>query len=122
MTQADALLLFGVSGDLARRKLFPALYDLAAKRALDIPIVGVASSQWTDDDLRRRARESLEDAGKKIDDEVFDRLAARLCYVAGRYEDPELFERVGTKVNEAVMPVSYLAIPPAMFPVVAAGL
>ena len=122
MTQADALLLFGVSGDLARRKLFPALYDLAAKRALDIPIVGVASSQWTDDDLRRRARESLDDAGKKIDDDVFDRLAARLCYVAGRYEDPELFERVGAKVDEAVMPVSYLAIPPAMFPVVAAGL
>lgn len=122
MTQADTLLLFGVSGDLARRRLFPALYDLAAKRALDIPIVGVASSPWSDDDLRRRVRESLDDAGKKIDDDVFERLAARLCYVAGRYQDPELFERVGAKVGEAAMPVAYLAIPPALFPVVAAGL
>ena len=122
MTQADALVLFGVSGDLARKKLFPALYDLTAKRDLDIPIVGVASSPWSDDDLRRRARESLEDAGKKIDSDVFERLARRLCYVAGRYEDPNLFERVGTKVGEAGMPVAYLAIPPALFPVVAAGL
>ena len=101
MTQADALLLFGISGDLARRRLFPALYDLTAKRDLDIPIVGVASSQWSDDDLRRRVRESLEDIGKKIDSDVFDRLAGRLCYVAGRYEDPDLFERVGAKVGEA---------------------
>ena len=122
MTQADALLLFGVSGDLARRKLFPALYDLTAKRDLDIPIVGVASSPWSDDDLRRRARESLEDAGKKIDSDIFDRLAGRLCYVAGRYEDPDLFERVGAKVSEAATPVAYLAIPPALFPVVASGL
>lgn len=122
MMQADALLLFGVSGDLARRKLFPALYDLAAKRSLDIPIVGVASSEWTDEDLRRRARESLEGAGKKIDEEVFERLAARLCYFAGRYEDPGLFERVGANVAGAAMPVAYLAIPPALFPVVADGL
>jgi glucose-6-phosphate 1-dehydrogenase len=122
MMQADTLLLYGVSGDLARKKLFPALYDLTAKRSLDIPIVGVASSVWTDEDLRRRARESLEDAGKKIDEEVFERLSARLCYVSGRYEDPGLFQRVGAKVGQAAMPVAYLAIPPAMFPVVAEGL
>ena len=122
MKQADALVLFGVTGDLARRKLFPALYDLTAKRGLDIPIVGVASSPWTDDDLRRRARESLEDAGKKIDEEIFDRLVARLSYVPGRYEDPSLFERVGAKAADATVPVAYLAIPPALFPVVASGL
>ena len=69
--KADALLLFGISGNLARRKLFPALYDLTVAGRLDIPIIGVASSVWTDDDLRRRARESLEDAGKKIDEEIF---------------------------------------------------
>ena len=57
-------------------------------------MIGVASSQWTDDDLRRRARESLEDAGKKIDDDVFERLASRLCYVSGQYEDPTSIERV----------------------------
>jgi glucose-6-phosphate 1-dehydrogenase len=122
MTRADALVLFGVTGDLARRKLFPALYDLIAKRALDIPIVGVSSSQWSDEDLRRRARESLEDSGKKIDDEVLDRLAARLSYVAGRYENPDLFDHVGAKVGEAATPVAYLAIPPALFPVVVTGL
>jgi glucose-6-phosphate 1-dehydrogenase len=122
MTKADALVLFGVTGDLARRRLFPALYDLTAKRSLDIPIVGVASSQWTDEGLRRRARESLEDSGKKIDEEVFERLAARLSYVAGRYENPDLFDQVGARVGEAAMPVAYLAIPPALFPVVAAGL
>ena len=122
MTRADALVLFGVTGDLARRKLFPALYDLTAKRAFDIPIVGVSSSQWTDADLRRRARESLDDSGKKIDDEVFERLVARLSYVAGRYENPDLFDQVAAKVSDAAVPVAYLAIPPALFPVVAAGL
>jgi len=120
--KADALLLFGVSGDLARRKLFPALYDLTASGRLDIPIIGVSSSVWTDDDLRRRARESLEDAGKKIDEEVYERLAARLCHVAGRYEEPDLFDRLAAKAEGSVMPVAYLAIPPALFPVVIAGL
>ncbi|HSL27451.1 MAG TPA: glucose-6-phosphate dehydrogenase, partial [Acidimicrobiia bacterium] len=116
--QADALLLFGVSGDLARKKLFPALYDLTTKGRLEMPVVGVASSAWTDDDLRRRARESLEDAGRKIDEEVFARLASRLHYVSGRYEDPGLLERVAARVGSARMPVAYLAIPPALFPVV----
>jgi glucose-6-phosphate 1-dehydrogenase len=120
--RADALLLFGISGNLARRKLFPALYDLTVAGRLDIPIIGVASSVWTDDDLRRRARESLEDAGKKIDEEIFERLASHLCYVAGKYEDPDLFDRLAAKAEGSIMPVSYLAIPPALFPVVIAGL
>ena len=119
---ADALLLFGITGDLARRKLFPALYDLTAAGRLDIPIIGVASSVWSDDDLRRRARESLEDAGNKIDEEVFERLAAHLCYVSGKYEDPDLFDRLAAKAEGSRMPVAYLAIPPALFPVVIAGL
>ena len=120
--RADALVLFGITGDLARKKLFPALYDLTAKRNLDIPIVGVSSSEWTDEDLRRRARESLDDSGKKVDEEVFARLAARLTYVAGRYQDPNLFERVEAKVAGVATLVAYLAIPPAMFPVVIEGL
>lgn len=120
--RADALLLFGITGDLARRRLFPALYDLTAKARLEIPIVGVASSQWTNDDLRRRARESLEDAGKKIDEEVFKRLADSLCHVAGRYEDPHLYGRVAAAAGNAKMPVAYLAIPPSLFPVVVEGL
>lgn len=119
---ADVLLLFGISGDLARRKLFPALYDLEAEGRLNLPVIGVASSQWTDDDLRRRARESLDDAGKKIDEEVFERLSGRLCYIAGRYEEPDLYERIAVKVGDALLPVAYLAIPPALFPVVIEGL
>ncbi|MGQ0848194.1 MAG: glucose-6-phosphate dehydrogenase [Actinomycetota bacterium] len=119
---ADALLLFGVTGDLARKKLFPALYDLTSRGRLELPVVGVASSQWTDDDLRRRARESLEDAGKKIDEDVFRRLVDHLCYVAGRYEDPSVYERVAARAGTARLPVSYLAIPPSLFPVVVEGL
>jgi glucose-6-phosphate 1-dehydrogenase len=120
--RADSLLLFGVTGDLARKKLFPALYDLEARGRLDLPVVGVASSQWTIDDLRRRARESLEDAGKKIDDEVFKRLANRLRYVAGRYEDPTNYERVVAEIPDSKVPVAYLAVPPFLFSVVIEGL
>lgn len=119
---ADALLLFGISGDLARRKLFPALYDLAEAGRLDIPVIGVASSLWSDDDLRRRAKESLEDAGKKIDDEVFERLAQKLGYVSGRYEDPGIYREVADRCGECRNPVAYLAIPPALFDVVISGL
>ena len=120
--KADVLILFGISGDLARRKLFPALYDLAAKGRLDIPVIGVASSMWADEDLRRRARDSLEDAGKKIDEEVWEKLAASLCYIAGRYEDADLYDRIAAAVGPAPLPVAYLAIPPALFPVVVEGL
>ncbi|MGH8927158.1 MAG: glucose-6-phosphate dehydrogenase [Acidimicrobiia bacterium] len=120
--QADALLLFGISGDLARRKLFPALYDLAAKGRLELPIVGVASSDWTADDLRRRARESLEDAGKKIDEEVFEHLAGRMSYVSGKYQEAGLFDRVAATTGPAQMPVAYMAIPPGLFGGVIEGL
>ena len=119
---ADSLLLFGISGDLARKKLFPALYDLAEAGRLDIPVIGVASSEWTDDDLRRRARESLEDAGKKIDEEVFERLASRLSYVSGKYEDPTIYEKVAGLCGVTELPVAYLAIPPSLFDLVVTGL
>lgn len=119
---ADALLLFGVSGDLAKKKLFPALYDLADADRLNIPVIGVASSDWTDTDLRQRARDSLESAGKKIDEEVFEKLTAHLCYVAGRYEDPDIYHRVADRAGETTLPVAYLAIPPSLFPTVISGL
>lgn len=121
--KADVLLLFGISGDLAYRKLFPALYDLAAEHKLEVPVIGVAASEWDDDDLRRRARESLEDAGKKIDEEVWERLAERLCFISGRYENPELYDRLAAKAGDvARMPVTYLAIPPDLFTVVVEGM
>ncbi|MCA1736078.1 MAG: glucose-6-phosphate dehydrogenase [Actinobacteria bacterium] len=119
---ADALLLFGITGDLAKKKLFPALYDLADVDRLDIPVIGVASSEWTDEDLRQRARESLENAGKKIDDEVFNRMVERLTYVAGKYEDSDIYQRVAQAAGEVKMPVAYLAIPPSLFETVISGL
>ncbi|HJQ94688.1 MAG TPA: glucose-6-phosphate dehydrogenase [Acidimicrobiia bacterium] len=119
---ADALLLFGISGDLARKKLFPALYDLEAAGHLKIPVVGVAASDWTEADLRERARESLENAAKKVDEEILEGLCARLHYVAGQYEDPDIYQRVAECVGKSDMPVSYLAIPPNLFRTVITGL
>ena len=86
--QADALILFGITGDLARRKLFSALYDLTAAGRLDMPVIGVASRGWTDETLREKAREALEASGSAIDDAVFAKLAANLSYVSGNYRDP----------------------------------
>jgi glucose-6-phosphate 1-dehydrogenase len=120
--KADALLLFGITGDLAKKKLFPALYDLADVDKLDIPVIGVASSEWTVDDLRQHARESLENVGKKIDEEVFSRMADRLSYVAARYEDAGIYERVAAAAGDVKMPVAYLAIPPSLFETVITGL
>ncbi|HEX2420751.1 MAG TPA: glucose-6-phosphate dehydrogenase, partial [Acidimicrobiia bacterium] len=122
MAEADALLLFGISGDLAKKKLFPALYDLEASGHLQIPVVGIASSDWTETDLRQRARESLESAAKKIDEEILEALCARLRYVAGQYEDPGIYQRVAECVGQSDLPVSYLAIPPNLFRTVIAGL
>jgi glucose-6-phosphate 1-dehydrogenase len=122
VAEADALLLFGISGDLAKKKLFPALYDLEASGHLQIPVVGIASSDWTEADLRQRARESLEGAAKKIDEEILEALCARLRYVAGQYEDPGIYQRVAECVGRSDLPVSYLAIPPNLFRTVIAGL
>ncbi|MGB5351053.1 MAG: glucose-6-phosphate dehydrogenase, partial [Polyangiales bacterium] len=96
---ADALILFGITGDLARRKLFSALYDLTAGGKLDMPIVGVASRGWDDETLRRQAREALEASGRLIDEEVFARLAANLSYVSGNYREPGTYEAIQNKVS-----------------------
>jgi glucose-6-phosphate 1-dehydrogenase len=119
---ADALVLFGISGDLARKKLFSALYDLTATGGLDMPVVGVALSAWDDETLRLQAREALEEAGEPIDDEVFARLAANLCYVAGDYRDPATFQDIARRAEGAACAVSYLAIPPGLFDEVVEGL
>ncbi len=120
--KADALIMFGVTGDLARRRLFPALYELEEDGDLGIPVIGVSRSTEGDDDLRGRARESLEFAGVDVDDEVFSRLASRLTHVPGDYRDPETFRRIGDKVGDRRCTVSYLAIPPELFDDVIQGL
>ncbi|MDF1596510.1 MAG: glucose-6-phosphate dehydrogenase [Acidimicrobiia bacterium] len=121
-TYADALILFGISGDLARKKLFSALYDLTAAGGLDMPVIGVASSDWDDETLRRHAREALEEAGEPIDDEVFARLAANLCYVAGDYQEAGTYADIAKRVAGGECTVSYLAIPPGLFDDVVEGL
>lgn len=119
---ADCLVMFGITGDLARKKLFGALYKLEADGMLDCPVIGVASSDWTRDELIGNAKEALEKTGVDVDNGVFDALAARLDYVSGNYKEPETFEKVAAKVGDAKMPVCYLAIPPFLFSTVTDGL
>lgn len=121
-TTADALILFGISGDLARRKLFPALYELFVQNEFDLPIVGVASRPWTKDDLVHRARESLVEADVTIDEAVFARLVGALEYVSGDYRDPATYAVIRDSVAGCECAVAYLAIPPSLFDDVVRGL
>ncbi|MDH4116554.1 MAG: glucose-6-phosphate dehydrogenase [Acidimicrobiia bacterium] len=119
---SEALVLFGISGDLARKKLFSALYDLTAAGQLDMPVVGVASSEWSDDDLKANARAALVEAGEQVDPAVFDRLAANLCYVAGDYRDSTVYDDIVTRLGDRRRAVFYLAIPPRLFDDVVEGI
>ncbi len=110
----DALVFFGVAGDLALKKIFPALYAMAKRGTLTVPVIGVARRQWSVDDLRNRARESLEKLGP-VDAAAFDRLASALHYVGGDYTEPATFTRLREALGTAAHPAHYLAIPPAMF-------
>lgn len=119
---ADALVLFGVTGDLAYRKIFPALYALAKRDALDVPVVGVAASQWSVAQLRKRARDSIRQSGKIDDRPALDRLLSLLGYVNGDYNDPATFEALKQALGDARRPAHYLAIPPGLFATVVKGL
>ncbi len=119
---ADALLLFGITGDLARKKLFSALYQLELEGLLRGPVVGIASSDLSVNDIRERARESLEKTGLAIDEVAFDRLSGRLDYVSGDYREPQTFEKVASRIPGSECPVAYLAIPPFLFATVVDGL
>ncbi len=118
---AEAIILFGISGDLARKKLFSALYDLTAD-GFDMPVIGVASSDWDDEDLRIHAREALAEVGEPIDEKIFSRLAANLGYVAGDYQDRATYVELAKRIGGASCTVSYLAIPPSLFADVVEGL
>ncbi len=120
--RSDALVLFGATGDLARKKLFPALHHLARDNELPATIVGVAVSDWTDDDLVDYARTSIEEFGDGIDGEAFDRLAAALTYVAGDYRDDATYQRLAAALGSCRRPLLYLAIPPSLFETVIEGL
>ena len=120
--RSDLLVMFGASGDLARKKLFPAVYRLKRRGLLDMPVVGVALDPWTDDQLRERAEISIKEAGEEWDQATFDALAASLRYVSGDYGDPATFASLKEKVGSATSPVFHLAIPPSLFATVADGL
>jgi glucose-6-phosphate 1-dehydrogenase len=120
--RGDALVLFGASGDLARKKLYPALAELAQARRLPERVVGVAVSAWTDDDLRAYARSAIADHGPSgIDTAALERLGRALTYVAGDYRDPSTFRRLHTALEGFRRPLLYLAIPPSLFEAVVAG-
>lgn len=119
---ADVLVVFGITGDLARVMTFRSLYRLEARGLLQCPVVGVAVDDWTVDRLVQRARASIEGAGERLDQAVFDRLAARLSYVSGDFTDAATYGRVGDAIKGAESPVFYLEIPPFLFGTVVKGL
>jgi len=118
---SDAFVFFGATGDLAYRKIFPALYAMVHRDGLDIPIIGMARAGWTLDKLKQRARDSIEQSGD-FEAECFEKLAAKLRYVGGDYTDPATFTRLKQALGAATRPIHYLAIPPSMFATVVQGL
>jgi len=116
---SDAVVFFGMTGDLAHKKIFPALYNMAKREQLNIPVIGVASSPWSVDQLRDRARDGIEQYGGGVDDEqAFGRLAELLDYVSGDYADLQTYKTLGERLRNSQRPAFYLAIPPSLFPVV----
>lgn len=115
--RADALVFFGATGDLAYKKIFPALQAMAHRGRLDFPVIGVAKSGWGLPQLLDRARASVAEYGG-LDEPAFNVLAHRLRYVDGDYNDPATFEQLQRELAGARLPVHYLAIPPSLFPVV----
>lgn len=122
MTAADALVIFGVTGDLASKMIFPALYAMARRGTLNVPVVGVASSTWSLTQLRERITESVGQVGVIDDRDALDHLLSLFQYVNGNYNDPATFQTLKKTLGEARRPAYYLAIPPALFATVIQGL
>ncbi len=119
---ADVFVIFGITGDLAKVMTFHSLYRLEQRGLLDCPIIGVAVSDWSHDDLRTHAHSAIEGTGQQIDEAVFDRLIGRMSYVSGDFDAPETYERVAHAIGDAKCPVFYLEIPPFLFGRVIKGL
>ena len=112
---SDALVVFGFTGDLAHKKIFPALYAMTKRGELDVPVIGVASSALSPDEVQQRVRASIEQSDGIDDAAAFDRLAARVSYVSGDYKDAATFDRLKAALAGASRPAHYLAIPPSLF-------
>src|SRR6201998_4187613 len=113
-SHSDALVFFGATGDLAYKKIFPALQAMLKRGHLNVPVIGVAKSGWNLDQFRARARDSLEKHGG-LDLAAFERLCGLLRYVDGDYNDPATFRAIREALGSAQRPAYYLAIPPALF-------
>jgi glucose-6-phosphate 1-dehydrogenase len=119
---ADVLVIFGITGDLAKVMTFHSLYRLEKRGLLDCPIVGVAVDHWNVDDLRKQAGAAIEATGEDVDPDVFDRFAARLSYLPGDFTDDATYTKLATTLKGAKNPVFYLEIPPFLFGTVVKGL
>ena len=119
---ADVLVIFGITGDLARVMTFRSLYRLEARGLLQCPIVGVAVDDWTIEQLIERARTSIEGTGEHLDPEVFTRFTSRLSYVSGNFTEAATYDRVAEAIKGMASPVFYLEIPPFLFGTVVKGL
>jgi glucose-6-phosphate 1-dehydrogenase len=121
-TPADVLVIFGITGDLARKMTFRSLYRLERRKLLDCPIVGVALDDWSVAALRDHARQAIEASGETLDEDVFARFAKRLSMVSGDFADAKTYERVAKAIEGKHTPVFYLEIPPSLFGRVVEGL
>jgi len=119
---ADALVIFGITGDLVYKMIFPALYAMAKHGVLAVPVIGVAGSPWSVAEVRKRARDSIEAGGGINDHDALERLLSALCYVSGDYADPATFKALKRALGRAQRPAYYLAIPPRLFAAVIEGL
>jgi glucose-6-phosphate 1-dehydrogenase len=119
---SDALVLFGVTGDLAHKMIFPALYAMAKRGDLRVPVIGVALPQWSPEDLHKRVADSIKRSGGIDNRRAFDHLLSQLSYVHGDYNDPDTFAAIGKALGGARRPAHYLAIPPSLFETVIKGL
>src|SRR5690348_18387197 len=116
-SHSDALVFYGATGDLAYKKIFPALQAMVRRGHLKVPVVGVAKAGWNLEQLRARAHDSLEKHGG-IDAAAFEKLSGLLRYVDGDYSDPATFQVIAQQLKGAHRPAHYLAIPPLLFPTV----
>ena len=120
--EADALVIFGISGDLARKMTFRSLYRLERRKLMNKPIFGVAADAWSQDDLVTHAKQAIQDSGEQLDDAVFKRLAERLHYQQGDITSPDLYKTLAERLGGFENPVFYLEIPPSLFGRVIEGL
>jgi glucose-6-phosphate 1-dehydrogenase len=114
--------LFGATGDLAKKKIFPAVYAMEKAGVCGVPVVGVASSEWDDDQLRAAARAAVDERCDEVDEVAWKTLAGRMSYVSGDYREASTFENLAQQLSGVERPLFYLAIPPSMFDDVIQGL